>query len=290
MSGRRLFWRFRQWVSKQSWQLWAEQTGILARIELRRNFLARRGFWIYLLAFAPAAIVGLHALIDGPRRICTVSADTEVLAGIFNFYYLRLGIFFGCMGIFTWLFRGEIVERTLHYQFLVPVRREVLVLGKFLAGAITAILLFGISVLLSFYFMYVHLGPAGRSYVLDGPGLHQFWSYLLVTALACLGYGALFLALSLIFKNPIVPGALVMGYEAINPVLPSILQKLSIIFYLKQLLPVEIPTQGFLALFTVVAEPVTPFVSVLGLLCLTAAILIFACFRIHRLEVTYSTD
>jgi len=290
MTNGNLFSRLRQSISQQPWQLWLAQTGILARIELRRNFLARRGFWIYLLAFAPAALIALHAIIDGPRHICTVSGDTSVLAGIFDFYYLRLGIFFGCMGIFTWLFRGEIVERTLHYQFLVPVRREVLVLGKFLAGVVTAILLFGISVLLSFYFMYVHLGPAGRSYVLDGPGLHQLWSYLLVTALACLGYGALFLALSLIFKNPIVPGALLMGYEAINPVLPSILQKLSVIFYLKQLLPVEIPTQGFLALFTVVAEPVSPIVSVLGLFSLTVAILVFACFRIHRLEVTYSTD
>jgi len=290
MSGDELIPRLRHWIGRQPWQLWIEQTGILARTELRRNFLARRGFWIYLLAFAPAVIIALHAIIDGPRHHCSLTADTQVLAGIFDFYYLRLGIFFGCMGIFTWLFRGEIVERTLHYQFLVPVRREVLVLGKFFAGAITAIVLFGSSVLLSFYFMYVHLGTAGKTYVFEGPGLHQLWAYLLVTTLASVGYGALFLALSLIFKNPIVPGALVMGYEAINPVLPSALQKLSVIFYLKQLLPVEIPTQGFLALFTVVAEPVSPFVAVLGLLGLAAAILVFACFRIHRLEVTYSTD
>ena len=38
-------------------------------------------------------------------------------------------------------------ERTLHYQFLVPVRKEVLVVGKFLAGAIISIALFETAVL-----------------------------------------------------------------------------------------------------------------------------------------------
>ena len=54
--------------------------------------------------------------------------------------------------------------------------------------------------------MYGHFGPAGRAYVFAGPGLGQLAAYLSVTALACLGYGSIFLALSLVFKNPILPG------------------------------------------------------------------------------------
>src|SRR5258706_5178606 len=118
------------------------------------------------------------------------------------------------MGIFTWIFRGEMVERTLHYQFLVPVRREILVVGKFLAGAVIAIALFEAAILACFYLMYARFGAAGKSYVFDGPGLGQLWAYLLVTALACLGYGAVFLVLSLLVKNPIIPGVLIIGWEA----------------------------------------------------------------------------
>jgi len=39
-------------------------------------------------------------------------------------------IFFGCAWIFMNLFRGDIVDRSLHYYFLAPVRREVLVCGS----------------------------------------------------------------------------------------------------------------------------------------------------------------
>ncbi len=39
------------------------------------------------------------------------------------------------------LFRGDIVDRSLHFYFLSPVRREVLVVGKYLSGLVTSIVL-----------------------------------------------------------------------------------------------------------------------------------------------------
>jgi len=48
--------------------------------------------------------------------------------------------------------------------------------------------------------------------------------------------------------------------------------------------------RGPLAIFTVVSEPVSPFIAVLGLLCLTIAILALSCFLIHRMEITYTAD
>ena len=41
--------------------------------------------------------------------------------------------FFGCLGIFMNLFRGEMLDKTLHFWFLMPVRREVLLAGKYVA-------------------------------------------------------------------------------------------------------------------------------------------------------------
>jgi ABC-type transport system involved in multi-copper enzyme maturation permease subunit len=232
-----------------------------------------------------------HTIFDRNNvNSAQIEEDTQVLAGIVQIYYFRLGIFFACMGIFTWLFRGEMVEHTLHYQFLVPVRREVLVVGKFLAGAIIAIALFETAILACFYFMYSRFGAEGKSYVFDGPGLGQLGSYLLVTALACLGYGALFLAFSLLFRNPIIPGVLIMGWEAVAPIFPAWAQMLSVTFYLKHLCPVTLPIRGPLAIFTIVAEPVSPVVAVLGLLCLTIAILVLSCFLIHRMEITYTAE
>ena len=283
--------RARKWSKEQPWRLYGSQVSILLRNELRRNLFTRRRIGIYLLAFLPALIVLAHAIFDtGPRGPAQLDEDTQVLAIIVQLYYFRLGIFFACMAIFTWLFRGEMVEKTLHYQFLAPVRREVLVVGKFLAGVVVAVALFETAVVACFFFMYARFGSAGKAYVFDGPGLGQLESYLLATALACLGYGAVFLALSLLFKNPIVPGVVIMGWETIAPIFPSWAQRLSVTFYLKPLCPVNLPVTGPLAIFTVVAEPVSAWIAVLGLVCLTIAILVLSCFLIHRMEITYTTE
>ena len=291
MSVQDLVARAQKWSKEQPWRLYGSQISVLVRNEVRRNLFTRRRIGIYLLALLPVLMILAHVIFDrrnmNPSQI---EEDTQVLAGIVQLYYFRLGIFFACMAIFTWLFRGEMVERTLHYQFLVPVRREVLVVGKFFAGSIIAIALFETAVLACFYFMYSRFGSAGKSYVFDGPGLAQLGSYLLVTALACLGYGAVFLALSLLFKNPIVPGVVIMGWEAIAPIFPAWAQRLSITFYLKHLCPVSLPIRGPLAIFTIVPEPVSPFIAVLGLLCLTFGILALSCFLIHRMEITYTAD
>ena len=107
---------------------------------------------------------GRPARDDGSRH--ALDHDTTILAGIFQFYYLRLGIFFGCLGLFTRLFRGEMMERSLHHYLLAPVRRELLTLGKFLAGLIISVATFGTAVLLSFVLMYLHYGAEARDFVL----------------------------------------------------------------------------------------------------------------------------
>jgi ABC-type transport system involved in multi-copper enzyme maturation permease subunit len=276
-------------VKRAPWQLWTSQLLALVRIELRKTLWMRRSIWIYLVAFAPVGIIALHALNNPMGRSCTIQGDTTALAGIFQFY-LHGAIFFGCLGLFTWLFRGEIVEKSLHYYFLAPVRRELLVLGKFLAGLAASVVTFGLSVLLAFAIMYGHFGPPGRAFVFDGPGLGHLAAYLGVTVLACIGYGSVFLALSLVFKNPILPGAAVFLWESFHAVLPPLLQKLSVMFYLKQLCPVSLPPEGVMALFTVVAEPVPAWIAVPGLLILCSAILVFACLRIRRTEISYLAD
>jgi ABC-type transport system involved in multi-copper enzyme maturation permease subunit len=250
----------------------------------------RRSVWIYLIALGPAAIIGLHALNSPMGRYCSISQDTTILAEIFQLFYLRVGIFFGCMGLFTWLYRGDVVEKSLHYYLLSPVRREVLVIGKFLAGLAGASIIFGSAVLLSFALMYGHFGAAGRDFVFHGPGLGHLAAYLGVTVLGCLGYGSVFLAFSLVVKNPILPGAVVLLWETFHAVLPALLQKFSVIFYLKQLCPVSVPPEGIMALFAVVTEPVSAWIAVPGLVLLSTAILVYACFRIRRTEISYLAD
>src|ERR1035437_4521361 len=117
-----------------NWNLWFRQIIAIMRIDLRKTFFAKRGLWIYLLAFAPEIPMIGHWLFNQGRLHDTLGEDVQIFAGIFQFFYLRVAIFFGCVGIFSNLFRGEMMEKTLHYYYMTPVKREALVAGKFLAG------------------------------------------------------------------------------------------------------------------------------------------------------------
>lgn len=276
-------------LSQQPWSLWWLQGQRLTRIELRRNLFSWRATWIYLLAFIPALIIFIHMVFD-QHSPSSLSEDTNILAGIIQLYYVRLGVFFGCLGIFSRLIRGEMIERSLHFYLLSPVRREVLLLAKFAAGAISAILLFGSAVLACFTLMYAGFGAAGRDYIFNGPGLGQLEAYLAIVVLACLGYGAVFLLFSMMFRNPTPAAMLLLGWEAINPVLPSLLQKLSVASYLRHLMPVKVAAEGFFILLTVETEPVSAWAATLGLLALIAVVLVYSCYRMRSLEIRYTTE
>src|SRR5579859_6674308 len=152
-------------LRQQPWSLWWIQARRMTRIEIRRNLFTRRAWWIYFLAFIPAVIILIHLLVD-THSAPSIREDTEILAGIVQLYYVRLGIFFGCLGIFSRLIRGEMIERSLHYYLLSPVRREVILLSKFFAGAVSAVLLFGVAVVADFVLMYAGYGAAGRDFMM----------------------------------------------------------------------------------------------------------------------------
>lgn len=275
-------------LKQYPWRVWLRQLSTVVRMEVRKSMFRWRSAWIYLLAFAPVAIIGIHAFVDRPGR--DMHEDIVVLGGIFQFYYLRLAIFFGCLHIFTQLVRGEMIGRSLHYYLLAPVRREILIIGKFIAGVITSATVFCTAVFTATAIMYLHYGHQGMQFLTDGPGAYHMKAYLGITVLACLGYGAVFLALSMLFKNPMIPAVIFFGWEAINPLLSPFLQKLSITFYLRHLVPVTVPAEGIFALLTIVAEPVPVWAATLGVITLTAAVVFLSCMLARTLEISYTTE
>jgi ABC-type transport system involved in multi-copper enzyme maturation permease subunit len=224
-----------------------------------------------------------------------VTEDTLVFAGIFQFFYMRLAIFFGCMFVFMNLFRGEMLDRSLHYYFLAPMRRDVLVIGKYLAGLVATVGIFCTSTAMQWWMLTLNFAPQGRAEYLDnGNGYGHLFAYLGVTALACLGYGSVFLAAGIVIRNPLVTAATVLLWESINGILPATLRKISVIYYLKSLCPVEIPMQKGvpppIAMLALNVDGATPVVAILGLLALSAVVVFIATQRIKRMEINYSTD
>jgi ABC-type transport system involved in multi-copper enzyme maturation permease subunit len=267
--------------------LWRAQVLRLARGELGRVLSPLSGFWLYFLAGMPV-LIGLGHVIFS--RHCALESDVTVMAVMMHVYFLRMALFFACLGVFTRLFRGEMAGRTLHYLFLAPLRREVLVVGKYVGATLGVAAVFGMGFTATFALLHLHHGAEGWAYVFHGRGLGALGAYLLTLTLASVGYGAIFLTLGLLLRNPAIPGLALLILEIFSGVLPSWLQRLTVIFYLKPLLPIAIPEEGPGALFSVVVEPVAWWLAVGGLLLFAASLVALSCWRARRLEINYSTD
>lgn len=257
--------------------------GIL-RLELRNNLLTRKAMVLYFLALAPVGLMLLWAVSPIPKELSGPIEVSKIYAHIFA-GFLRTSVFLSCLIIFMSLFRSEIMERSLHYYFLTPVRREVLVVGKYLAALISTMTVFALSTLLTYVFAFSAWGPGELlRYLFDGPGLGHLITYVGVAMLACVGYGALFQLAGLVFKNPVVPAVLIWAWEGLNLFLPAWLKKISVLFYLDSLYPIPV-SKGPFAILT---EPTPAWISVPGLLLFTSAVLAVSCWRARRTEITYS--
>jgi hypothetical protein len=225
------------------------------------------------------------------NRVLDFEEDRAVFAGIFQYFYLRLAIFFGCLGIFMYLFRGEMTNRTLHFWFLAPARREVLLAGKYAAGLIASVVIFGGGALLMLAAMiWPHDSVEVQSYWNAGGMEHVFW-YAAAAVFGCVGYGSVFLAVGLYIRNPIIPAAVLLAWEGANGILPHAMQRMSILYYLQSLCPVPAPMDNdapmLIRLLAAPAAPASGPGAILGLLLLTAFVLWIGSLAVRRMQISY---
>ncbi len=266
------------------------QIGAMLGLEVKKTFLRGRALPLVGVALLPVVLLALRAMafsLSAGRKPESAANVATVYAGIFQLFHLRLVVFFVCFGIFTYLVRGEVAERSLHFYLLTPLRREVYLLGKYVSGLLAAGLLFSASVVAQL--LLVFLTPAtqaGSAYLFEGPGFSQAAAYLAATLLAVAGYGAVFLTLALYVRNPMIPAAAILGWEWINFLLPPALKKISVIHYLQSLCPLPLPNGPF----ALPAEPTPAPLAVGGLLVLVAVLLGLAMRRARKLEISYGAE
>ena len=259
-------------------------------LELRKRFLGKRSIPVYLLVLIPLGLFGARAIatliFHGFDE--TPAQDQVVYAVLYRMLILRFVVYFGCVAVFVPLFRGDILDRSLHYYLLAPMTRRTLTVAKYLSGLTAALVLFDGVTLASWVLSRLAHGPAALLGALSsGRGLMELGAYLLVTSLACVGYGAVFLAAGVFFRNPIVPAVAILLWELINAFLPPVLKGISVIHYLESLLPVSIPVSSGIA---ILADPASPWVAIPGVLALAALLVAGTARKVRRIEVLYGID
>jgi len=224
----------------------------------------------------------------------TVPQQLLIFATIFRFYFLRLAVFFGCVGIFTSLFRGEMLDKSLHFYLLTPVRREIRLAGKYLAGLLATIVIFTASATLQWMAMLWQFNHDEVAGYFSDPTAAHLLPYLGVTVLACATYGSVFLCAGLLFRNPIVPATIILLWESANLFLPAALQKMGLIYYLQSLCPLAAAPDNSMPVPLTLLISSTPSASVpmalVVLILFTLAVLVYSGVRSKRLEINYSTD
>lgn len=261
--------------------LWRRQAGAVLALELRGLLGTRRALPLAALAALPVAVmVASGAIAD---HHLSLGAAKAAFGGVFGRLILGACVFFGCALVFTQLFRGEILRRSLHFALLSPVRREVLVLAKYAAGLLATWLAFGVATVFSYLLLYL---PFGGAWLLDdfaaGQGFAHLLTYLGKVLLACAGYGALFLLFGTAFRNPVLPVAALLAWELAHFLLPAALQAASIRRHLNAL-PSPMPTPVLDAL----TAPAAAWSALTTLLAIIALALALAAWRLRRLELRY---
>jgi uncharacterized membrane protein len=168
-------------------QLWMRQIAAVLRLEMKKTFFSKRGWWIYCLAAGPVAITVMHWLFEmrSKRLRPPPGRRQHHLRRLFQFFYLRGGDFLRLHGHLLQPVPREMLEKTLHYYYLTPMRRELLVIGKYLAGLSVAVVLFvGSTAAWPSSPSRAISAPAWTDYLYHGPGMSQLGSYMLVAALA----------------------------------------------------------------------------------------------------------
>ncbi len=270
--------------------LWVRQLTVIFRIEFGKAMFSRRALSSYALALLPVLIfatAAFESIDQGESVFNSIENARQIFGYIFSTLILGAVVFLGSAAIFTTLFRGEILDRSFHYYLLTPVRREVLVTAKYLAGLASAFILFGLCTVICFVLLYLPYGMGQLvSDLTSGIAIEQLGQYLGITVLACMGYGSVFMATGLLFRNPLIPIVLIAGWEGIHFILPPALKIFSVIYYLKGLLPIPMD-EGPLA---VIVAPPPVWVSIVGMFGLCLLTVMATIFLLKRLEIKYTDE
>jgi ABC-type transport system involved in multi-copper enzyme maturation permease subunit len=274
--------------------LWWRQFIAVLVPAIQRSIFSKRVLVALVLIILPLGLLtmmGIESMKSGDDNFMSNINRARMIFGIvYSTFMLAAILYIGNALMFTSLVRGEILERSIHYPMLAPVRRDILILGRFVGGLISAFILFGLATIVCYLVIYLPFGMTRLITDLSsGIALEQLSTYLLMTFLACMGYGSVFMATGLVFRNPLIPVLAIAGWEIINFLLPPALKIISVVFYLKNLMPVHIEQQAPLPL-AVVAQPLPIWMSIFGIVFLATISISIAIFYLKRMEIRYAEE
>jgi len=153
----------------------------------------------------------------------------------FKFYILLVPLFFS-----TSVLAEEIEQQTVVYLFTLPIDRGRLLLTKFFATLVHSLWLVGASLLPALILTNQHHLTSFET----SKTISVIW---LTALLGTLAYSAFSFLLGVLLRRPMLIGLfIVFPWEQFVQFMPGFVQKLSIIYFVKSIMPVALPEKASL--------------------------------------------
>lgn len=250
--------------------------------------LASPSIVIALIFAAVSLVLSKFAFTDplpGKVPMGHASEAAAAVKMIFVGAYLHFGLIFSAILFGNSSLREEVDNQTLHYVFLQPAPRWIVLLGKYTGFIILAVPIFFCSLVLFQVIFTLPFGWQGfRSTMFSWAYFRFLAHHTGVLVMALMVYSALFLALSNIFKNMFYV-VLIYGWEAATVFLPDLLKNFSIAYYLKYMLNgSQSERVGAIAVVSVPPGEIQTTIVLYGVLGISLA---FACWLTSRKQCLY---
>jgi len=221
------------WLSPNSIRR-SRQMLTIVNLSIRRYLFTRNMWVLVILGGLPLIFV---ALIILGKPITSLTDANRAFQMTFRIYYIHFSIFF-IASIFGFsLLRKEVDDRTLHYLFMQPVNRSLIIFSKYFGYIVVTWTYLSAAFLLTYFIMFLPFGLNVMKRELFHMGRAVSLIQECFVMLLALGlYGAVSMVMGTIFKSAWY-GIIFYLWEAGLPYLPSTFKYLTISQYLQAITP-----------------------------------------------------
>ncbi len=165
-----------------------------------RSILLDRKTWVLIALLLLLLGIPMRWLMDAPSD---KDAEMEVFMTIMIIVYLQFIVLYTCLLYASSLVSAETEERTMTYLISRPIARSEILIYKYIGYVVSVFSIFALTTILNYIVLAPHGGSAAFTRNLDLLG-YTLGGILI----AVIGWGALFILMASVFKNPLMPGFL----------------------------------------------------------------------------------
>ncbi|OGF62309.1 MAG: hypothetical protein A2Y62_04340 [Candidatus Fischerbacteria bacterium RBG_13_37_8] len=230
------------------------------------NITSKKAKAFYLLSFLPVLALGIAKGVELLKPDMQVTAE-QLFSRVLLITYVQLLIPILALLYGSLVIHEEVDNKTLVYLTSSPVPRPAILLGKYFACVALTTIIVEVSFFLCFLIININHFPQIIYF-------KEFITFFAIGALAIAVYTGFFTLLGSMLKKPLLLGLLfIFGWENVVQYFPGVTQKLTLIHFVKSLLPSTSENVKFLVFKL---EPSGTIESLIVLLVLTIFFLIAA--------------